>query len=271
MEIWGIKIGSAALALVVFWVLESWIPLFPYFQGKIRARIRHAGNHLFLAFLNTTLLALTLSGATIAVTQMVTERGWGLLQSLPVPLILKTFLALLLFDLWMYIWHRLNHTFPLLWRFHRVHHSDPEMDASTGFRFHPGEIWLSGVFRLGIITLLGMELWQLVLYEALLLPIILFHHSNVAVPERVDRLLRLVIVTPWMHWVHHSDWQPETDSNFSSVFSIWDRLGRTFRLREDLRTIHYGLQEYRSPQWLNLKSLLLIPFLQTPEKTQGRK
>jgi sterol desaturase/sphingolipid hydroxylase (fatty acid hydroxylase superfamily) len=268
MQIWGFKIGSAALVLAVLWVLESWIPLFPHFKGQTWARLRHAGGHFFLGLLNTALLSLTLSGATIAVAQMVAEHQWGLTPYINAPLGVKTLVVLLLFDLWMYIWHRLNHLLPFFWRFHRVHHSDPEMDATTALRFHPGEIFLSGVFRLGILVLLGMELWQLALYEAILLPVILFHHSNVAVPERLDRLLRVVLVTPWMHWVHHSDWQPETDSNFSSVLSIWDRLCGTLRLKKDPYAIRYGLKEYRSPDWLNVRGMLVMPFFRTPGKSK---
>jgi hypothetical protein len=167
--------------------------------------------------------------------------------------------GVLLLDAWMYAWHRANHALPFLWRFHRMHHSDPTVDVTTALRFHCGEIVLSSLLRLAVVPLLGLELWQVILYETMLLPVIAFHHSNVALPERWDRLLRLVIVSPNMHRVHHSDWQPETDSNFASIFSWWDRLGRSFRLRPDVRTLHYGLREFDGDRWQSLWGLLRTP------------
>jgi sterol desaturase/sphingolipid hydroxylase (fatty acid hydroxylase superfamily) len=114
-----------------------------------------------------------------------------------------------------------------------------------------------------------MSLWHVILYEILLLPVIAFHHSNVALPEKWDRLLRAVIVSPNMHRVHHSDWQPETDSNFSSVFSWWDQLGGTFRFRKDVRTLRYGLREFDGEEWQSLWGLLRTPFAdQRPGKSE---
>src|SRR5256885_17251711 len=106
------------------------------------------------------------------------------------PLSVSTLLAILLLDGGMYLWHRANHRLPLLWRFHRVHHSDPALDVTSAVRFHTGEILISSVLRLALIPLLGVSLWQILLYEALLLPVIQFHHSNVRLPERLDRWLR---------------------------------------------------------------------------------
>jgi sterol desaturase/sphingolipid hydroxylase (fatty acid hydroxylase superfamily) len=178
--------------------------------------------------------------------------------------------ALLLFDAWMYLWHRANHAVPFLWRFHRMHHSDPAVDTTTALRFHVGEIVISTLLRLGVIPLLGMRLWQVILYETLLLPVIAFHHSNVALPTVWDRRLRWVIVSPNMHRVHHSDWQPETDSNFASIFSWWDRLGRSFRLRPDVRTLQYGLRELDGNQWQGLWGLLRTPLaVQPPREGPG--
>jgi sterol desaturase/sphingolipid hydroxylase (fatty acid hydroxylase superfamily) len=167
-------------------------------------------------------------------------------------------------DAWMYGWHRANHRIPLLWRFHRVHHSDPRLDVTTAARFHIGEIALSSTLRLAVFPLLGVALWQALLYEALLLPIIQFHHSNVALPERWDRLLRWVIVTPNMHRVHHSRFQPETDSNYSSIFSFWDRLARTFRQVHDARSLRIGLDEWDQEEWQTVSGLLRTPFAARP-------
>jgi sterol desaturase/sphingolipid hydroxylase (fatty acid hydroxylase superfamily) len=168
----------------------------------------------------------------------------------------------------MYLWHRANHAIPFLWRFHRMHHSDPAVDVTTALRFHVGEITLSSTLRLAVIPLLGLRLGEVILYETLLLPVIAFHHSNVALPEKWDRRLRAVIVSPNMHRVHHSDWQPETDSNFSSIFSWWDRLGRSFRLRPDIRALRYGLRDFDGQEWQNLWGLLRTPLRTLASRTE---
>jgi rhodanese-related sulfurtransferase len=159
----------------------------------------------------------------------------------------------------MYLWHRANHTHPFLWRFHRMHHSEPQLDATSALRFHPGEILLSGIARLVIVPLLGMSVPQLVVYESVLFPVIVLHHSNVRLPRWLDYGLLALIVTPAMHRVHHSRWRPETDSNYGSVFPYWDRLFRSFRLRDDARHVELGLDEFSDPQWQTVGGLLRTP------------
>jgi sterol desaturase/sphingolipid hydroxylase (fatty acid hydroxylase superfamily) len=148
----------------------------------------------------------------------------------------------------------------LLWRFHRVHHSDAVLDVTTAARFHVGEIALSALARLPLLALLGAEFWQVVLYEALLLPVIQFHHSNLAVPERWDRRLRLLIVSPNMHRVHHSRFRAETYSNYASVLSVWDRIAGTFRQRPDPRAIRFGLADSAPHEEPGVVDLLAAPF-----------
>jgi sterol desaturase/sphingolipid hydroxylase (fatty acid hydroxylase superfamily) len=197
----------------------------------------------------------------LAITEWARQQPIGLLNWLNWPGWAKWLLALLLFDLWMYVWHVLNHKAPLLWRFHAVHHADREMDATSAVRFHTGEIVLSSAARLAVLPLLGMSMPQLLLYEAILLPVVLFHHSNIDIPRRLDAALRCVIPTPWMHWVHHSRLQPETDSNYGSVLSVWDRLFGTFRLREDPHQIELGLDDdTEEMQWRTLRGMLVRPF-----------
>jgi len=147
-----------------------------------------------------------------------------------------------------------------------VHHSDEEMDVSSAVRFHTGEIILSSTARLILAPLLGMQIEQVIVFEIILQPIILFQHSNVRLPETLDRLLRCVIVTPRMHWVHHSRYQPETDSNYSSLLSIWDRLFGTFGLRENPDEIELGLEGYTTHQWRGLGGMLISPFRMQPHR-----
>jgi sterol desaturase/sphingolipid hydroxylase (fatty acid hydroxylase superfamily) len=250
-----VQTGVSVGVLLVLWLLETWIPVFVHRPH----RLRRAARHLVMAAINLTATGLLFSTAVAAVASWAQGARFGLLNGLAAPLWVELPLALLLFDAWMYLWHRANHALPFLWRFHRVHHSDPEVDFTTALRFHVGEITLSSTLRLGVIPLLGLRLWEVILYETILLPVIAFHHSNVALPEVWDRRLRRVIVSPNMHRVHHSDWQPETDSNFASIFSWWDRLGRSFRLRPDVRTLHYGLRDFDNDDWQTVWGLLRTP------------
>ncbi len=249
----------AGVFLIVLWAGEAFAPFYPHFRGGLRERLLHDGRNLGLGVVNALFLALLFGAAFVALELWAESRSVGLFRIVEWPLWLEVGLILLLFDLWMYVWHRANHRIPFLWRFHRVHHSDPEMDVTTGIRFHPGEMVLSTVARMVVIPLLGMSLWHLVIYEALLLPVILFHHSNVRLPRWMDYGLLPFVVTPAMHRVHHSRWQPETDSNYGSILPWWDRLFGSFRLRQDARTIELGLEEFDGDDWQTLRGILKTP------------
>src|SRR5690606_11374903 len=171
------------------------------------------------------------------------NNNFGLLHQFDFPIWVSVILAILFQDAWMYVWHRANHRFSFLWRFHKVHHSDPEMDASTAVRFHTGEILISAVLRLVVIAILGLSLWQVLLYDLLIIPVILFHHSNVRFPEKFDKPFRALFASPAMHRIHHSPERRETDSNYGTICSFWDRLARSFRLRESAVGVKYGLSE----------------------------
>ena len=136
-------------------------------------------------------------------------------------------LDLLLLDCWIYWWHRLNHEWHLLWRFHEVHHLDEFLDASSALRFHFGEVLLSSAVRAGVILVLGVPLLSVVLFETLLSLVTMFHHSNVRLPPRLERALSFLIVTPSIHWVHHHALRRDTDSNYSALLSVWDHLFRS--------------------------------------------
>lgn len=259
----------AATSLAVLWVIEG---LLPMFEGRTD-RPRHDMTNLVLGVGNAVVASALFAGATLLVTQWSLDNRVGLLHLLPLGPVATAFLAVLALDFWQYWWHRFNHAVPLLWRFHAVHHADRELDASSGLRFHTGEIILSSIARLAVLPLLGLTIQQVLLYELILLPVILFHHSNVRLPAAADRALRWLIVTPRMHWVHHSDYQPETDSNYSSVLSVWDRLFRSFRLVRDPRELTLGLDGTAYSDWRTLKGMLLMPFQgrarQRIERTQG--
>lgn len=255
MKIW-VEVISIGL---VFW-LEG---LFPLFQER-EHRLRHALPNLGIGILNGFAISLLFSSVTLKVMHFAESRSWGLLHQLSLSSWTEGVIAFVLFDLWMYVWHRANHRIPFLWRFHRMHHSDLELDSTSALRFHTGEIILSSLVRLLVILLIGMKFIHLLIYELCLQPVIIFHHSNVALPEKIDRILRAVVVTPNMHRVHHSQIQNETDSNYSSIFSFWDRLIRSFRKREDTLTIVYGLPYLQEKEWQSFRGMIKTPFVIIP-------
>jgi sterol desaturase/sphingolipid hydroxylase (fatty acid hydroxylase superfamily) len=263
LHIFGFQVEPKAfltgLCLAGLWIAEGFAPFYAEFTKGLRERLRHDARNLFIGLCNTLLLALLFGGGLVLVEQWGQNHRLGLLRLLPWPNAIELPLAILLFDLWMYLWHRANHTIPFLWRFHRMHHSDPQMDASTALRFHPGEIILSSIIRMMVLPLLGMTLGQIAIYEAILLPVILFHHSNVRLPRWFDYGILVLIVTPAMHRVHHSRWRPETDSNYGAISPWWDWLLGTFRLRADAHEIELGLEEYDDAEWQQFRGLLRTP------------
>jgi len=242
--------------LALFWAWETWRPYF----GHRAERWPHAARNLGLALVNTVLLGLLFGTATATVAAYAEERQLGLLRALTDNATGRFVMALVLLDAWMYCWHRANHAVPLLWRCHRTHHSDPHMDVTTATRFHLGELLGAASARLVLIPALGFEVWQLVTYDLLLLAVTQFHHADISL-GRWERWLRLVLVTPDLHKVHHSAWQPETDSNYAVVLSVWDRLAGTLRLRANPRTIVFGLEECAGPRWQSWWGLWRTPFL----------
>jgi sterol desaturase/sphingolipid hydroxylase (fatty acid hydroxylase superfamily) len=243
------------IALVVIFVLEG---IVPHYRGRA-SRLRHALPHILTALLNGLLTRLVLAGITIRAIDWAEGNALGLTHWFSFSLYTETVVVFVLFDIWMYFWHRLNHRVGFFWRFHRAHHADIEMDTTTALRFHPGELILSTFIRMPVLILLGMSSVQLVFFEVLLNLSTLFHHSNLAVPERWDRLLRIAIVTPNMHRVHHSVNISETNSNYTSLLSVWDRLYRSFQTREDTRLITIGLPQFREAKWQQLWGFLITP------------
>ncbi len=252
--------GPILLFLLLWW--ETLTPFLPLFRNNPLQRTRHGLRNVAIALLNSGMTALLFVGLWAATANWAAHNGFGLLNWTGVPPLWHALAAVLALDFWTYWWHRLNHRLPFLWRFHRAHHSDTHMDVTTASRFHIGEILFSNVLRIPLILLLGIHVWEIVLYETALLAVIQFHHANIGLPGRLDQLLRCFIVTPAMHKVHHSRWQPETDSNYSSLLSVWDRVFRSFRLRDDPRTIQFGLDDFAKPEDQTLPGILKMPLKQ---------
>jgi len=251
--------GIIAGILVVLWVAETWLPFFLDQHRTLRERLRHDARNLTWGIGNALFVAICLSGIFVAINGWATTHDVGLLRQLDLPIWLSTCLAVVLMDIWTYWWHRFNHLVPFLWRFHRMHHSDTAMNVSTAARFHTGELLLSRLAWLVIVPLWGVSLNQLAIYEALLLPVVLLHHSNLRLPRWLEVGLTALVVTPAMHRVHHSRIREETNSNYSSLLSWWDMVFASFRWRKDVENIRYGVDEFADPHWQTLGGMARTP------------
>ncbi len=186
--------------------------------------------------------------------------NFGLLRALALPLVLQFVAGFLLLDLTFYYWHRLNHVFPLLWRFHNVHHIDPDLDVSTSFRFHVVEVTYSAGFRAAQMLALGVAPLTYVVYELVFQLGTMFHHSNLRLPIRLERALNRIFVTPRMHGIHHSAVREETNSNYSVVFRWWDTLHRSLQLIVPQSDLIIGVPAYQQTGDNRIRHLLSLPF-----------
>jgi sterol desaturase/sphingolipid hydroxylase (fatty acid hydroxylase superfamily) len=237
-------------------VLESLRPL----RRLKRRRGKRYGVNGALTGLGFLTGVLTVRPAALGGAVWAENHSFGLLHLVYLPLWVKVAAGVLLMDLTFYYWHRLNHTRPILWRFHNVHHADPDMDVTTSFRFHFGEVLYSTVFRLLQVGLIGVLPLTYVIYEAAFNLATMFHHSNLRLPVGWERLLNKIFVTPRMHGVHHSVVGPETNSNYSVIFSGWDRLNRSLRLNVRQSEIIIGVPGYLRPGDNGILPMLALPF-----------
>jgi sterol desaturase/sphingolipid hydroxylase (fatty acid hydroxylase superfamily) len=198
----------------------------------------------------------------VALANLAQARGWGLFNLLNSPPWLSNSLSFFLLDFVIYLQHASFHHIPILWRFHRMHHTDLDLDVSSGNRFHPIEILLSMCIKLGAIALLGVPAGAVLVFEVVLNACAMFNHGNIKVPDALDRWLRLFLVTPDMHRVHHSVIPRETNSNFGFNLPVWDRFFGTYRPQPEKghQAMTIGLKEYRNPRTLTLTHLLFQPF-----------
>jgi sterol desaturase/sphingolipid hydroxylase (fatty acid hydroxylase superfamily) len=205
--------------------------------------------------------------APVAFAIMVWERSShvGLLNWIPLPPWLSFVGGFLLLDLSFYYWHRLNHEVPLLWRFHNVHHVDPDVDVTTSFRFHIVEVLYSSAFRAVRVLIIGVAPLTYVIYEIVFQAGTMFHHSNARIPIGLERVLNKVVVTPRMHGIHHSAMRSETNSNYSVVFRWWDWLHRSLHLNVKHADITIGVPAYREMPDNRFWKLMAMPFTKQRE------
>lgn len=251
-------------------VWEYWAPC----RQLLRPRRERWLTNLSLTTLNSVLVWAAVGSLAYASALFAAEHGIGLLHWLSLPPWAAVVVTLLGLDFAIYLQHVLFHAVPVLWRLHQVHHADLDIDATTGLRFHPLEIFLSLGLKMGVVVLLGAVPWVVVAFEILLNASSVFNHSNVTFPQRVDTWLRRFIVTPDMHRIHHSTRGEETNSNFGFSFSWWDRLCGTYSTQPALGHLQMdiGLSDYRT--LFTLGQLLLLPFQGSAGRSsffQGRR
>lgn len=251
-------IRLAAFAAVLF-SLGLWELLAPHRQA--RRRSRWPGN-VGLVALDTTVVRILFPAAAVGAAVFAGARGWGLLNQFATPGWIELLVAVVLLDLLIYGQHVLFHRVPVLWRLHRVHHSDSVMDVTTGLRFHPVEIVLSMVVKIAAVVVLGASPLAVLLFEILLNASAMFTHANARLPLGLDAVVRRVFVTPDMHRVHHSDVPRETHSNFGFNLAIWDRLFGTYRAQPAAGHggMTIGVAELRDPSEARLDRMLTQPF-----------
>ncbi|MBA1148863.1 sterol desaturase family protein [Ectothiorhodospiraceae bacterium WFHF3C12] len=253
----AIRLG---LFLAVLAAMAVWEVAAPRRRREIPRLIRWT-NNLGVVAVDTVLVRLAFPVVAVGLAAFASEQGWGLLNALDVQFWLAFVASVLVLDLAIYLQHVMFHAVPALWRLHRMHHADLEFDVSTGLRFHPVEILLSMGLKLAVVAALGPPAVAVLVFEVLLNATSMFNHGNVRLPERIDRILRLLVVTPDMHRVHHSIYPNETNSNFGFNLPWWDRLLGTYRPqpRDGHEAMTIGIEQFRTPRDLWLDRMLIQP------------
>ncbi|MDX1514366.1 MAG: sterol desaturase family protein [Gammaproteobacteria bacterium] len=246
----------------VFAVMALWELRWPRRARSLGRRQRWPGN-IGVVIVDTLVLRLLFPTAAVGVALGAESRGWGVFNALDWPAWAEIVLCVVLLDLAIYLQHVMFHAVPAFWRLHRMHHADLDIDVTTGARFHPVEIILSMLIKFGVILMLGPPAVSVLIFEVLLNATSMFNHSNAYIPERIDRVLRLFLVTPDMHRVHHSVEDFETNSNFGFNLPWWDRLFGTYRAQPQAghAGMTIGLNSFRDlGTCAGLAGMLMIPF-----------
>lgn len=249
------------IAVGTFLIMITWEYLNPIRQPTLTRKQRWPVN-LGLAGLNMMIMRVSFGSLALISAILASQNNWGLFNQFEAPTYLSITLSVVVLDFAIYCQHIISHKWTFLWRFHQVHHSDLEVDASTAIRFHPIEIILSMLYKSCCILLLGAPLTAVISFEIILNAAATFNHSNIYIPENIDKKLRWLIVTPNMHRIHHSIIRCEADSNYGFSISIWDRFFKTYlsAATESQKKIVLGLPLYRTINSVNFISLLIQPF-----------
>jgi sterol desaturase/sphingolipid hydroxylase (fatty acid hydroxylase superfamily) len=254
---------TGPIAIGVFLALV-WLERRRPLRAPTEPKLRRDARNLMVAAIGAVAIVLAETPFVLPLVRRVEAEHWGLLGKLGLPLALEVPAALVLMDYTFYVWHILMHRVPVLWRFHKVHHVDLDLDASTALRFHFGELIVSVPWRAAQVALIGLTPLTFSAWQLAFLLAIMFHHSNVDIPIEWERRINKILVTPRMHGIHHSIVREETDSNWSSGLTIWDWLHRTLRLNVPQREIAIGVPAYREPDRVTIGQILPMPFVHQP-------
>jgi sterol desaturase/sphingolipid hydroxylase (fatty acid hydroxylase superfamily) len=231
------------------------------------SKLRRNGRNLAVAALGALTGHFLEAPGVQPLARLVERRKLGLLKRLNLPRPLEIIAAVVLMDYTLFLWHVLTHRIPFLWRFHAVHHVDLDLDASTALRFHFGELAVSVPYRAAQVVLLGVDAEALTWWQTFLSLSILFHHSNVRLPHKMESALSWFLVTPRMHGIHHSNKPAGANTNWSSGLACWDRIHRTFRFDIPQEKIHIGVKGIDTEDRVRLPEILTQPFRDVPEVT----
>lgn len=253
-----LRIGAFVSVFAVMAVLEIYMPRRPLTRSKAKRWLTNIG----IVMLNTALLRITFPLLAVGIAWMAQMRGWGLFNLTDEPVWLEFILAIIALDLAIYLQHVAAHKIPILWRLHQVHHADPDIDLTTGARFHPIEIVVSMIYKMLVVIALGASPWAVIVFEVILNALAMFNHANFALPVKIDAIVRRMFVTPDFHRVHHSTIRHETDSNYGFNLSIWDRAFGTYipQPEKGHDNMDIGLKAYRDDAPTTLLWCLKQPF-----------
>jgi sterol desaturase/sphingolipid hydroxylase (fatty acid hydroxylase superfamily) len=253
-----IRVAVFLSVFILFAILEA---IFPKKQ-RTQPRLDRWLSNIVIIIIDIITIRLIRQVSAISVALIAAQNGWGLLNWLALPVWLELFIAIAVLDLAIYFQHVASHKLPILWKLHRVHHADRDIDVTTGARFHPLEIVLSILYKCFIIILLGPSIFAVFLFEVILNASALFNHSNLRLPYSIDKKLRLIVVTPDMHRIHHSINSSELNSNFSFFLSIWDKIFKTYKdqPKEGHLKMTIGLKQYQDKSPSNILWCLKLPF-----------
>lgn len=257
------RLSVFVLLLVVLALLEILSP-----RRKLQhSKAKRWANNFGISALNSAIVALVVPLVGVAAAVLANERGWGLFNQFEIQPVIGIALYIVAFDFTIYLQHRMFHKFKILWRLHRAHHTDLDYDVSTGVRFHPLSICISAAIKLCLIVLLGPLAISVLISEIILNATSMFNHSNIKLPARLDRILRLIIVTPDMHRIHHSVEANEHNRNFGFNFPWWDRLLNTYKENpaKGQEAIEVGIHGFREDRSTGIFSLLAQPFQKDQE------
>lgn len=257
-----IRLGTFASIFLIMALLETAMPR----KKRVLGRGGRWFTNMSLVLVDTLAIRLIMPILAVGMADYAAGRGWGLLALVDLPVWVEIIIAFLLLDMLIYAQHIGFHKIPILWRIHKVHHADRDLDVTSGARFHPLEAVISMTYKLICIALIGPAAFAVFLFEVVLNAASMFNHANVRLPLGLDRLMRLFIVTPDMHRVHHSVLERETNSNYSFFLTIWDRLFRTYTAQPEKGHdgMIIGLAEYQNDRPANLIWSLFVPFARKP-------